>query len=363
MGLGPVSRSTSRPSTTSTDATSRASGPPPPSSSGAATHAPAGRPSDSFGSASAHSDTARSAGPTTPRPSGRPDRSARAAAARGAGGAGAAVDVTDAAQRERLIQGSSQINPLSQRVGNSQDVCAGAALTNGILMDCHSAADCQRNANALRNAADKYGGFDNLSDAERERADQAIDHLQSGHVSPQDAQYLHQVMYGIAQGVQGNVPGGGVSAAGMLGAVSVLRAEGAFGASNPNFHLANLPNGVAHWTVSSGGTFANSLPANLRSGPAQVSHSEPPETQMLAGNARWQGTVSADADGHVTGTWRQGSGSAAMPATSAGEAYSTSIDPAPYRHRDSSDAPQALVQQVLHAERVRIATSSSVEHL
>jgi hypothetical protein len=231
------------------------------------------------------------------------------------------LSVTDPAQRQKLIEGSPQVNKLSQELGNSQSVCAGAAMTNAILMDCKSPEDAKRNADAIQKLADNMKAWDHLPDGlDQGKVQEAIDNLGKGKLSPENAQHLQQLLYSMAQQVQGGSKDGLVDPTGMGTMVGLLQGAGAFKSSSPQFHETALPGGGNHWTVTVDGQHANSEPAKVGQGPPDEMVLDSQNPKARAGINLSQGPPPS-----TEVLWRQQPGGG-LPPTKDGQAYRVELD-------------------------------------
>lgn len=194
--------------------------------------------------------------------------------------------------KKQLIENSSQVNPISQKAGNAQEVCGGASIANALVMSSNTPEQAKANAGALRAAAKNVTG---LTDAQ----DRALTNMEKGTMSPTDLQHLQQLSYGL---VKSQGQGEKLANAGEMGmAVSLLKANGAFpGAQMVEFHNARLPppGQANHWTVTVDGNHANSLDPQGNQG-ASFGPQTPENVQMQASNKNWRGGVMLL---HVTGT-------------------------------------------------------------
>jgi hypothetical protein len=232
------------------------------------------------------------------------------------------LNVTDPTQREKLIGHSSQVNALSEAAGNGQSICAGAALTNAMLMDCKTPEDCKRNAQALMKMADKSGAWNHLPPGVKvEDVQKALDNLEKGKLSPSDAQNLQQLMYTVARRVQGG-DNPLINSGGMAATVAMLHQEGAFKNSSPAFHESSLPGGGNHWTATVDGKHANSMPA-------KVSEFTPSGMALDGKNPTWRAEVRLDngPPARVHAAWRQSEKQGKLRPTGEGKAYFVSFDP------------------------------------
>ena len=273
--------------------------------------------------------------PDTPPPAPPPKIDTAGAAKAGP----VAYNLSDATQRKALIEASGQVNDVSRKAGNENDVCAGAALTNAVVMDCKSPADCARNADAIQHTADKMNAWRYLPPGvDPQKAKDAVQHLRAGSLTQEDAQYLQQVNYAIARSAQGTGNPGqtqGISSGSMYATVGMLRAEGAFTNSEPTFHEANLSNGSAHWTVSSGGFHANSYLEGGPAGKGAMNVGTPAGVKMSRGNPKGQAEIAVKngAAPDVDMVWRGGT---------TNSANRVDMNPTDFKASDGADTVRVL---------------------
>jgi hypothetical protein len=163
-------------------------------------------------------------------------------------------DLSVAAQRQRVAR-LPQSNGVSKGVGNEGSICAGAALTNAVMLSSGNPAAAKANAAALTQAASLAGMSGDPG------VKTALDHLATGRVSDTDAFQLQQVLYNFAGKFEPGA-GAGVTTLGMASAVGQLKEFGA--QLDPSLRLALIqnPDTDAHWVTTQGGAIYNSMPSN-----------------------------------------------------------------------------------------------------
>lgn len=186
--------------------------------------------------------------------------------------------------KKQLIESSSQVNPISQKAGNSNEICGGASVANALVMSSSTPEQAKANAQALRAAAKNVAGLS-------PEQDRALANMEKGTMSPTDLQHLQQLSHRL---VKSQNQGEKLANAGEMGmAVALLKANGAFqGAQSVEFHNARLPppGQSNHWSVSVDGAYANSLDPQGNKG-ASLGNQTPANVQLQASNRDWRGGV------------------------------------------------------------------------
>ncbi len=255
------------------------------------------------------------------------------------------VDINSPAGKKALIEGSSQVNPVSNANGNSDVVCSGAAVANALVLTAKTPEAAKQNAAALRQTANSLG----IPPRKEEEA--ALKALESGKMSPTDLAHLQQLSYRVVKYADPmlNTP---LAAPGeMAFATTMLRANGAF-AQEPNvtFHAAQSPGlgGANHWTTTVGNQHADSMTGP--SGGAGLSTGTPAHVMMDSQNAGWRGEVNVN-----NGTPPQVT--MAIPGPRAGTATWVEVnDPAQFKMESFTDLQKAadLARRIQGGQVIRL---------
>lgn len=197
------------------------------------------------------------------------------------------VDITNQDLRNQLVRNAPQVNDISKKAGNENDICGGAAATNALILSSKTKEQAGANAKAVRDLANSYDPKVKIKPEE----DAALKGLADGKMSPVDTQNMQQLMdrIGHRQPQLGSNPSGlGLSTTQVASMTTKLSAFGAFGGASVKMHCNTLPTGADHWTVTVDRTFANSA-GGSRYDKSQVYGGPPSEVQK--GNSNWQNEI------------------------------------------------------------------------
>jgi hypothetical protein len=200
------------------------------------------------------------------------------------------VDITNPDLRNQLVRNAPQVNSISRKEGNENDICGAAATTNALILSSKTKDQAQANAKAVRDLANSYDPPIKIKPEE----DIALKSLASGRMSPLDAEHMQQLMDRIGHRqpqMQPNPSGLGLSTAQVASMTTKLSAFGAFQGASVRMHCNTLPTGADHWTVTVDRTYANSA-GGAKYDRSQVYGGPPPEVQK--GNPRWQNEIILD---------------------------------------------------------------------
>ena len=109
------------------------------------------------------------------------------------------VDITDPDMKNQMLRSAPQVNDISRREGNSNDICGGAALTNGLILSSKTPEQAQANAKAVRELANSYVEADKANKSNKPftikpEEDAALKHMEAGEMSPADTENMQQLM-------------------------------------------------------------------------------------------------------------------------------------------------------------------------
>src|SRR5262245_22744849 len=109
------------------------------------------------------------------------------------------VDITDPEMKNQMLRSAPQVNDISKKAGNANDICGGAALTNGLILSSKTPEQAQANAKAVRDLANTYVEADKANKSNKPftikpEEDAALKHMESGKMSPTDVQNMQQLM-------------------------------------------------------------------------------------------------------------------------------------------------------------------------
>ena len=207
------------------------------------------------------------------------------------------VDITDPDMKNQMLRSAPQVNDISKREGNSNDICGGAALTNGLILSSKTPEQAQANAKAVRELANSYVEADKANKSNKPftikpEEDAALKHMEAGKMSPADTENMQQLMDRIGHRqpqLMSNPSGLGLSTSQVAGTMTRLSALGAFKGSDVKLQCNTLPTGFDHWTVSVDRTWANSASGAPDYNKSVVHGGPPSETQK--GNPNWQNEI------------------------------------------------------------------------
>jgi hypothetical protein len=210
------------------------------------------------------------------------------------------VDITDPEMRNQMMRSAPQVNEISKKAGNENDICGGAAMTNALIMSSKTPEQAKANAQAVRDLANSFTKVDKENKSKTPFAmsaqeQQALKNMESGKMSPNDTMHMQQLMYRIGQRMPlagSNPSGAGLSTTQIACAMTKLKANGAFpGNSDVRMHCTTLPTGADHWTVSVDRIHANSA-GGKDYNKSLVTGGPPPEVQK--GSDKWQNEIIID---------------------------------------------------------------------
>ncbi|MHB8879676.1 MAG: hypothetical protein ACYC8T_38800, partial [Myxococcaceae bacterium] len=175
-------------------------------------------------------------------------------------------DLANEKQRIDLATTTSQVNDVSVLAGNQNDVCAGAALVNAMVLNSATPDAASANAAALRKAADRYGGWSALPPSvDKDQVKSALDHFAAGKASEVDLHYLQQLAYATGRAFDPDEKrdpelNPGLNAGQVGGLATQLKSDGALLGDDSRFvQLKGVDDTSGHWVVQSGKVIANSL--------------------------------------------------------------------------------------------------------
>ena len=200
------------------------------------------------------------------------------------------VDITNQDLRNQLVRNAPQVNDISKKAGNENDICGGAATTNALILSSKTKEQAQANSKAVRDLANSYDPPVKIKPEE----DAALKSLASGKMSAVDAQNMQQLMDRIGHRqpqLMSNPSGLGLSTAQVASMTTKLSSFGAFQGADVKMHCNTLPTGADHWTVTVDRTFANSA-GGSKYDKSLVHGGPPPEVQK--GNTNWQNEIILD---------------------------------------------------------------------
>lgn len=200
------------------------------------------------------------------------------------------VDITNQDLRNQLVRNAPQVNDISKKAGNENDICGGAATTNALILSSKTKEQAEANSKAVRDLAKSYDPPVKIKPEE----DAALKSLASGKMSAVDAQNMQQLMDRIGHRqpqLMNNPSGLGLSTAQIASMTTKLASFGAFEGSAVKMHCNTLPTGADHWTVTVDRTYANSA-GGSKYDKSIVHGGPPPEVQK--GNANWQNEINLD---------------------------------------------------------------------
>jgi len=200
------------------------------------------------------------------------------------------VDITNQDLRNQLVRNAPQVNDISKKAGNANDICGGAATTNALILSSKTPEQAQKNSKAVRDLANSYDPAVKIKPEE----DAALKGLAEGKMSPVDTQNMQQLMDRIGHRqpqLQSNPSGLGLSTSQIASMTTKLSAHGAFEGAAVKMHCNTLPTGADHWTVTVDRTFANSA-GGSKYDKSQVYGGPPSEVQK--GNSQWQNEIILD---------------------------------------------------------------------
>ncbi|MFT3840434.1 MAG: hypothetical protein QM723_25825 [Myxococcaceae bacterium] len=174
-----------------------------------------------------------------------------------AGGAVAQkYSLDDAVDRRMLIDACPQRNAISAAAKNGDRICAGAALTNALILTGDTADNRAANAAALASVA-KSLDVQLPKSVKQADVDAALKSYASGSMSPKDVQLLQQLTYAMGRSIQkGDDTGTNAPAMGIL--VNQLASAGA---RFQGAELVMTAGKNAHWLAVADGVVADSDPA------------------------------------------------------------------------------------------------------
>lgn len=165
-------------------------------------------------------------------------------------------NLDDAVDRRMLIDACPQRNAISAAAKNGDRICAGAALTNALLLTGDTADNRAANAAALASVA-KSLDVQLPKSVKQADVDAALKSYASGSISPKDVQLLQQLTYAMARSIQkGDDTGTNAPAMGIL-----INQLANAGARFQGAELVMTAGKNAHWLAVADGVVADSDPA------------------------------------------------------------------------------------------------------
>jgi hypothetical protein len=201
------------------------------------------------------------------------------------------VDIHNPDMKNQLLRSAPQVNDISQKAGNANSLCGGAATTNALILSSKNPEQAKANAKAVRDLANSYDPPIKVKPEE----EKALKGLETGKMSPTDVMHMQQLMdrVGHRMPLAGSNPSGmGLSTTQIACMMTKLSAHGAFQGADVRMHCNTLQNGSDHWTVTVDRTFANSAHGHPDYNKSLVHGGPPPELQK--GREGWQNEIILD---------------------------------------------------------------------
>lgn len=200
------------------------------------------------------------------------------------------VDLSNVADRVKLAQQASQLNPISEAAGNKNVICGGAVVVSALIMNSTTPEAAKKNAGALESAMNAAGARDQLAaTVNPEALKAAFANFAKGTPSLDDVHLMQQAAYAVGRRYDAESTGG-LNPGQLAGLVADLKGRGATLGPETRFTVVANPKAptVGHWVASAG-------PIELNTD-ASVSVSS---RNRLPSGQDWSGDVSVRKDGFI----------------------------------------------------------------
>ncbi len=201
----------------------------------------------------------------------------------------APVDLSKVADRVKLAQQASQLNPISEAAGNKNVICGGAVVVSALIMNSTTPEAAKKNAGALESAMNAAGARDQLAATVNPDAlKAAFANFAKGTPSLNDVHLMQQAAYAVGRRYPAD--GDGLNSGQLGGLIADLKGRGATLGPETRFTVVANPRNpaVGHWVATAG-------PVELNTD-SSVSVSA---KNRLPSGVDWSGDVSVRKDGFV----------------------------------------------------------------